>query len=154
MKNIFLYSNILLLSACVNNDKPTQPQIEVVRIYSNYLDRETDSLAKKAIIYGDTNAYWKLKGYYYFQMNKTNEFYFYAYQMATLYHYKEAYFDLYHIFSLRNKKIKFDSCNYNMAMFYLLKAHENGGSVENYLKAEFRQNKIPSSKSYRKKFCY
>lgn len=154
MKNILFFCNILLFSTCVNNDKPIQPQIQVVRIYSNYLDRETDSLAKKAIINGDINAYNKLTSYYYFHMNKSKELYFYAYQMATKHHLGKAYFDLYHILTLKEKNIKIDSCTYNMALFYLLKAHENGENVKNTLNAKFGKNKIPSSDSYRKKFCY
>jgi hypothetical protein len=139
---------------CENRTKPIEPQIEIVEIYSNNLEYKTDSLAKRAIIYGDQNAYHMLTSYYYFHMNKSKDLYFYAYQMATIHHHGKAYFDLYHILTLKEKNVKLDSCTYYMALFYLLKAHENGGSVENYLIAKFGNNKIPSSKSYRKKFCY
>lgn len=151
MKNILFFCNILFFSTCVNNDKSIQPQ--VVRIYSNYLDRETDSLAKKAIINGDIYAYNKLTSYYYFHMNKSKDLYFYAYQMATKHHYGKAYMDLFNILTLKEKNIKTDSCTYNMAIFYLLKAHENGLSMKDLLIAKFGK-KIPSSNSYRKKFCY
>lgn len=154
MKYILFFCIVFLFSNCGNETKPIEPHIEVLRIYSNYLDRETDSLAKRAIIYGDIYAYHKLTSYYYFHMNKSKDLYYYAYQMATKHHHGKAYFDLYHILTLKEKNIKLDSCTYNMAMFYLLKAHENGGSVENYLIAEFGKSKIPNSNSYRKKFCY
>ena len=137
-----------------NNTKTILPQIQIVEIYSNKLEHKTDSLAKKAILEGDIFAYNRLTNNYYFRMNKSKDLYFYAYQMATIHHYGKAYFDLYHILTLKEKNIKLDSCTYNMALFYLLKAYENGANVENTLIAKFGKNKIPSSNNFRKKFCY
>jgi hypothetical protein len=76
--------------------------------------------------------------------------------MATKYHYSKAYFDLYFILSIKKKNIKLlDSCSYNMAMFYLLKAYEKGSwNAENAVRIKFEGNKIPNSKMFRDKFCY
>jgi hypothetical protein len=157
MKYLILILFSLLFSRCNNPENRTEtPKVQLVEVYVNPLEKRIDSLMKKSLIYGDTNAYYELSGIYYFRLNKSKELFFYAYQMATTHHYNKAYFDIYHILNLRNKKMKsMDSCSKKMSMFYLLLAYEKGSwNAESAVKNIFKNNKIPRSEIYRDKYCF
>lgn len=119
------------------------------------INKAIDSLKTKALKFGDTSAYYQLSGYYLFNLDNPDGLFMTSYEMATKYHYSKAYFDLFYILYINNTKKKLDSCTNNMAMFYLLLAHEKNNENSRYFVDEiFKGKNIPNSRSYQMRFCY
>ncbi len=132
--------------------------LETIILYNEVnLERyyKIDSLKNRALKFGDTSAYYKLSGFYLFNIDKPENLFMISYQMATKYHYSKAYFDIFFIlYSNKGRKV-LDTCSYNMAMFYLLLAYENEYYESmHFVKEIFGNNNIPNSSSYKKTFCY
>lgn len=124
-------------------------EVNLERYYS------IDSLKNRALKFGDTSAYYQLSGYYLFKIDKPENLYIISYKMATKYHCREAYFDLFYILYSNKGRRVLDTCSYNMAMFYLLLSYENGYYESmHFVKEIFGNKNIPLSDSYKKTFCY
>lgn len=162
---------LIVLSSCTEIKKNSDESKNISDFYLRKIDsletfilcNETnleryysiDSLKNRALKFGDTSAYYKLSGYYLFNIGKPENLFMVSYQMATKYHYNQAYFDLFNVLYLNKGRKVLDTCSNNMAKFYLLLAYENGCDQSKHFVNEIFGNKnVPHSDSYKKTFCY
>jgi hypothetical protein len=148
-------------SESINNSGAYNRIIDSIETFNLYKSdfskniKKINDLKTKALKLGDTSAYYQLSGYYLFNLDDPDGLFMISYEMATKYHYSKAYFDLFYILHINNKKKILDDCTNNMAMFYLLLAYEKNNENSQYFVGEiFKGKNIPSSESYKKAFCY
>lgn len=162
-KTLLILCPVVVLFSCSNkNDnlkEDTEPTItkndsitnESNPYMENY-DNKTrmKKLLDNAITSGDTLSY--QEAYKDFLVSEhSQEFLYYSIKMAKRNNYNRAYFDIYCILNLLDKKNGYLSeSDKNEALYYLLKAYEKGDSNAKSLLNDLyiKQNKkIPTSKS-------
>lgn len=108
-----------------------------------------DSLAKRALDFGDTVAYERLYEIYY-AAGLAREFYYYSFMMADQHNYGKASFQTSAIMGAKKRKGIHDT----LSTYYLLKSYEqNYKRAKQGIEYEFGNSKIPSSAAYLKTLC-
>lgn len=136
MKNSLTLVLFLFLLACsdkgnINHDVKTKviDTIKVLKEENPYMtDYQNKEKMKKlldnAIINGDTLSYQEAFKDYMISEH-LQEFLYYSIKMAKIHNYGEAYFDIYYIMNLKDKRSGYLSQkDKNLSLSYLLKAYE------------------------------
>ncbi|WP_143065659.1 hypothetical protein [Flavobacterium urocaniciphilum] len=151
--NLFLFALIFSCnnSEKSNNLKKTSNSEMVISRPLEFSKKTRNSLLLKAINQKDTLAYKKLSNFY-LANDRADEFYVYAFIMATEHNYPKAYYDLYESLMFASVYInQFKRENSKkVAIYYLLKSAElNYKGGKNHLAKYFKNvDDIPSSKDY------